>query len=161
MQGCLINIYDMMWYSTFCLCYDYFLWLYSRTDSRFAPSQWEMALLCNDVSHWLCALYKQAPMKGYSNKRYRTSSWSLNAWYWWLEEQNFNNTIANTHRSYLSLALNHWYYHKKNSSLLNLVSVLCRFSTFHGSLWNILSMNILQWQRQGELITITTDLLIT
>ena len=26
-----------------------------RTDSRFAPSQWEMALLCNDVSHWLGA----------------------------------------------------------------------------------------------------------
>ena len=24
----------------------------SRADSRFAPSQWEMALLCNDVSHW-------------------------------------------------------------------------------------------------------------
>ena len=25
-----------------------------RADSRFAPSQWEMALLCNSVSHWLC-----------------------------------------------------------------------------------------------------------
>ena len=24
-------------------------------DSRFAPSQWETALLCNDVSHWLGA----------------------------------------------------------------------------------------------------------
>ena len=24
-----------------------------RTDSRFAPSQWETVLLCNDVSHWL------------------------------------------------------------------------------------------------------------
>ena len=23
------------------------------TDSRFAPSQWETVLLCNDVSHWL------------------------------------------------------------------------------------------------------------
>ena len=28
----------------------------SRADSRFAPSQWETALLCNDVSHWLSAL---------------------------------------------------------------------------------------------------------
>ena len=27
----------------------------SRVDSRFAPSQWETALLCNDVSHWLGA----------------------------------------------------------------------------------------------------------
>ena len=26
---------------------------YLRADSRFAPSQWETALLCNDVSHWL------------------------------------------------------------------------------------------------------------
>ena len=25
----------------------------NRDDSRFAPSQWETALLCNDVSHWL------------------------------------------------------------------------------------------------------------
>ena len=25
----------------------------SRADSRFAPSQWETALLCNAVSHWL------------------------------------------------------------------------------------------------------------
>ena len=24
-----------------------------RADSRFAPSQWETALLCNDVSYWL------------------------------------------------------------------------------------------------------------
>ena len=24
-----------------------------RADSRFAPSQWETALLCNNVSHWL------------------------------------------------------------------------------------------------------------
>ena len=24
-----------------------------RADSRFAPSQWETVLLCNDVSHWL------------------------------------------------------------------------------------------------------------
>ena len=26
-----------------------------RADSRFAPSRWETALLCNDVSHWLGA----------------------------------------------------------------------------------------------------------
>ena len=26
-----------------------------RVDSRFAPCQWETALLCNDVSHWLGA----------------------------------------------------------------------------------------------------------
>ena len=28
---------------------------YSRADSRFASSQWETVLLCNDVSHWLGA----------------------------------------------------------------------------------------------------------
>ena len=28
-------------------------WHVYRADSRFTPSQWEMALLCNNVSHWL------------------------------------------------------------------------------------------------------------
>ena len=30
-----------------------YIYIYARADSRFAPSQWETALLCNDVSHWL------------------------------------------------------------------------------------------------------------
>ena len=29
--------------------------IFNRTDSRFAPRQWETALLCNNVSHWLGA----------------------------------------------------------------------------------------------------------
>ena len=32
----------------------------SRTDSRFAPSQWETALLCNAISHWLGANLKSS-----------------------------------------------------------------------------------------------------
>ena len=32
----------------------------SRADSRFAPSQWETALLCKDVSHWLGASQETA-----------------------------------------------------------------------------------------------------
>ena len=36
-------------------------WLFSiKAVSRFAPSQWETALLCNDVSHWLCASLESA-----------------------------------------------------------------------------------------------------
>ena len=31
-----------------------------RAESRFAPSQWEMALLCNAVSHWLGASLESA-----------------------------------------------------------------------------------------------------
>ena len=31
-----------------------------RDDSRFAPSQWETALLCNDISHWLGASLESA-----------------------------------------------------------------------------------------------------
>ena len=38
----------------------------SKTDSRFAPSQWETALLCNDVSHWLGANLESALYNGYS-----------------------------------------------------------------------------------------------
>ena len=34
--------------------------LYPGSDSRFAPSQWETALLCNDVSHWLGANLESA-----------------------------------------------------------------------------------------------------
>ena len=33
-----------------------------RADSRFAPRQWETALLCNGVSHWLGASLKSALM---------------------------------------------------------------------------------------------------
>ena len=36
-------------------------WAVRRADSRFAPSQWETALLCNDVSHWLGANLETAP----------------------------------------------------------------------------------------------------
>ena len=32
----------------------------TRADSRFTPSQWETALLCNDVSHWLGASLESA-----------------------------------------------------------------------------------------------------
>ena len=32
-----------------------------RADSRFVPSQWETALLCKDVSHWLVASLESAP----------------------------------------------------------------------------------------------------
>ena len=32
----------------------------SRDDSRFAPSQWETALLSNDVFHWLGASLESA-----------------------------------------------------------------------------------------------------
>ena len=31
-----------------------------RAGSRFAPSQWETALLCIDVSHWLCTNLESA-----------------------------------------------------------------------------------------------------
>ena len=31
-----------------------------RADSRFVPSQWQTALLCNDVSHWLGASLESA-----------------------------------------------------------------------------------------------------
>ena len=35
-------------------------WFETRADSRLAPSQWETALLCNDVSHWLGASLESA-----------------------------------------------------------------------------------------------------
>ena len=35
---------------------------YARADSRFVSSQWEMVLLCNDISHWLGASLKSAQL---------------------------------------------------------------------------------------------------
>ena len=34
--------------------------IYIRADSRFAPSQWDTVLLCNDVSYWLGASLEPA-----------------------------------------------------------------------------------------------------
>ena len=39
-----------------------------RADSRFAPSQWETALLCNDVSHWLGANLESINPGMYDNR---------------------------------------------------------------------------------------------
>ena len=42
-----------------------------RADPRFAPSQWETALLCNDVSHWLDANLESAMIIDTSLQRLR------------------------------------------------------------------------------------------
>ena len=39
---------------------------YETSNSRFAPSQWETALLCNDVSHWLGASLESAMFQNMS-----------------------------------------------------------------------------------------------
>ena len=60
-------------------------WMYVRADSRSAASQWETALLCNDVSHWLdanleSALYVYSPylacrqIRAFSSQRSLTFS---------------------------------------------------------------------------------------
>ena len=64
-----------------------FFTIYYRADSRFAPCQWEMALLCNDISHWLganlesalyYALYDQLVTKRY----FDMNSFSLRPRWW-------------------------------------------------------------------------------
>ena len=45
------NLLCRLW----CICY------HCSADSRFAPSQWETALLCNGVSHWLGASLHSSP----------------------------------------------------------------------------------------------------
>ena len=45
----------------------------NRADFRFAPSQWETALLCNDVSHWLGASLESALI---------TSMWPSDSIWW-------------------------------------------------------------------------------
>ena len=50
-----------------------------RTDSRLAPSQWETALLCNDVSHWLDASLESA-LRIYLNMHVERNKWTAEAW---------------------------------------------------------------------------------
>ena len=45
-----------------------------RADSRFAPGQWETALLFNDVSHWLGASLKSACKWRQSSPNYHVQS---------------------------------------------------------------------------------------
>ena len=47
------------------LCTEYSLEKINRPDSRFAPSQWETVLHCNDVSLWLGANLESASIKIY------------------------------------------------------------------------------------------------
>ena len=50
-----------------------------RADTRFATSQWEMALLCNDFSHWLGANLQASPVILFSraHSHSNTHTWSL------------------------------------------------------------------------------------
>ena len=48
---------DFMWAYHFSLVYSN---NHDRADSRFVPSQWDTALLCNDVSDWLGASLESA-----------------------------------------------------------------------------------------------------
>ena len=41
-------------------CLEFLTIFFSMADSRLVPSQWETALLCNDVSHWLGASLESA-----------------------------------------------------------------------------------------------------
>ena len=49
-----------VWYIIIHLYCGYIQCVICRADSRFASSQWETALLCNDVSHWLGASLESA-----------------------------------------------------------------------------------------------------
>ena len=49
----------------------------TRVDSRFEPSQWETALLCNDVSHWLGTSLESALNEpGWPTEMFCSDGWS-------------------------------------------------------------------------------------
>ena len=53
-----------------------------RVDSRFVPSQWEMALHCNDVSHWLGASLESALISCVTLVKSLQLLWRLGT-HWW------------------------------------------------------------------------------
>ena len=54
------RIYALLGLNELNVTRNYKLAQFYRTNSRFAPSQWEMALLCNNISHWLGASLESA-----------------------------------------------------------------------------------------------------
>ena len=67
----------------------------TRADSRFAPSQWKTALLCNDVSNWLGASLESALVmlnnmeviewRQTTTKCYKTRTGCVIHWIYWNE----------------------------------------------------------------------------
>ena len=64
-----------------------------RTDSRFAPSQWETSLQSNAVSHWLGANLESALDMVISNYLSNRKLQRCNRWSWWMKTQ-FYPTIC-------------------------------------------------------------------
>ena len=56
-SGFLFVCLFLMWMS---VPLSFFPWCFYRADPRFAPSQWDTALLCNNISHWLGASLESA-----------------------------------------------------------------------------------------------------
>ena len=61
--------------------------IHVRADSRFAPIQWERALLCNDICHWLfsCMSARQRPL---------ITGWGLKGKIWIISHVHM--TVANS-----------------------------------------------------------------
>ena len=90
-----------------------------RADSRFAPSQWGTALLCNDVSHWLGANLDSA-------LNFRIS---LPLWKWWLFKFKFQARF----REYNQIFQNIWF---RIAAIIAARIIHFRLCLFH--IWNIL-----------------------
>ena len=74
--------------------YKHLLLTQYRADSRIAPSQWETALLCNDVSHWLGAWLESALQYVIKNILYEQSTYFL----WNLIRSWVTHTVYGMHR---------------------------------------------------------------
>ena len=61
-------------------CIIYWPWRPIRADSRLAPSRWETALLCNDVSHWLRAILESARLMMVPHNDIRHTVLRLSDW---------------------------------------------------------------------------------
>ena len=83
---------------------------FTRADTRFAPSQWETVLLCNDVSLWLgasleSALFYATCIWYYRHQKklcVRESSGCRLDYYWWVRlDNNSDNDYHVIHVAYL------------------------------------------------------------
>ena len=91
-----------------------------RADSRFAPSQWETALLCNDVSHWLGTNLESALSVGGSAITQASATLAQTAW------------VLFQYKDHLS---RYGYYHYKDKIVMRLIVIMGIFILVRWSLY--------------------------
>ena len=113
----------------------------NRSDSRFAPSQWETALLCNDVSYWLGASLKLALYSAVH--------------IWWLQSK--SDELSRREQPTFVLVMAKWRWRSRpmapifnNSPENHKIHVWCKFIDFSSNLGRVIVLTRQSLQADGQ-----------